>query len=327
MVEIKRDGTSDALKFLLICLVIIGHAIEPTRYSNVASGILYSVVYAFHMPLFVLLSGYFSKNQNLSKINKQAVSLVETYLVMAVIIGFVLGVGFRMVVSPSLSCWYLLSLICWRYMLYFLVEVLKFNENRVLISSLLIMVAFFCLPIRKYLGAFSIIRTSQFFFFFSVGYCIKDSFISRLRTERKLKMGLCLGSLLCMVFICVFSSRELHVFEFHRDTLFSLIDQFPFTPLIAAVYKFTLILVSLIISFAILTLKCLPGFFEKYGKHTLFFFFLQGILVHKFVLILPQNLIVELLFSFFVILLGVLLCNRIPWILTPVSSFIKFLKK
>lgn len=137
MVEIKRDGTFDALKFLLICSVIVGHAIEP-------AGFLYSIIYSFHMPLFVLLSGYLSKNQNLSKINKQAISLVETYLVMALIIGFVLGVGFRMVVSPSLSCWYLLSLICWRYMLYFLVEVLKFNENKVLICSLLTMVVFFC---------------------------------------------------------------------------------------------------------------------------------------------------------------------------------------
>lgn len=57
----QRDTTIDGLKFLMICLVTTGHAIEPTRNISEKSCLIYSVIYSFHMPLFVLLSGFFSK--------------------------------------------------------------------------------------------------------------------------------------------------------------------------------------------------------------------------------------------------------------------------
>lgn len=130
----KRDTALDGLKFSMICLVIIGHAIEPTRYIMMESGMLYSVIYAFHMPLFIILSGYFSKKQNIQKINKQAVNLFETYIVMDIIIGLLFGRGLiPILLKPSPSCWYILSLICWRYLLYWMVGVRKMRKNTILI--------------------------------------------------------------------------------------------------------------------------------------------------------------------------------------------------
>ena len=83
----KRDATLNGLKFLMICLVTIGHAIEPTQFTVYESSMLYSAIYAFHMPMFVMLSVFFSKNENLQKINQQAVKLLETYILMDIIIG------------------------------------------------------------------------------------------------------------------------------------------------------------------------------------------------------------------------------------------------
>lgn len=50
-----RNKTYDGLKFLLIVLVTIGHFSEPYRYTHSMIGAGYSVIYLFHMPLFILL--------------------------------------------------------------------------------------------------------------------------------------------------------------------------------------------------------------------------------------------------------------------------------
>nr|WP_128376944.1 acyltransferase family protein [Streptomyces cavernae] len=58
----ERDAFFDNAKYLTIVLVALGHAWEPlTDHSRTAEA-LYMVVYSFHMPAFVLISGYFSRS-------------------------------------------------------------------------------------------------------------------------------------------------------------------------------------------------------------------------------------------------------------------------
>lgn len=54
----QRLSYWDTLKGLLIILVVLGHC------GTALSGGLLSAIYAFHMPLFIVVSGYFSKKQN-----------------------------------------------------------------------------------------------------------------------------------------------------------------------------------------------------------------------------------------------------------------------
>ncbi len=49
----------DNIRFLLMFLVILGHLLEVIH-SEVGSQ-LYRVIYSFHMPLFIFVSGYFAK--------------------------------------------------------------------------------------------------------------------------------------------------------------------------------------------------------------------------------------------------------------------------
>ena len=66
----QRDTTLDLAKGLLIILVVLGHAIQfsfGTEYT--ASGLffedpVYKSIYTFHMPLFMLVSGYLFFNSN-----------------------------------------------------------------------------------------------------------------------------------------------------------------------------------------------------------------------------------------------------------------------
>lgn len=58
----QRDPYFDNLKGVLIILVVAGHLLNLYRSSNVYCNDIFHVIYAFHMPLFFYISGYFSKN-------------------------------------------------------------------------------------------------------------------------------------------------------------------------------------------------------------------------------------------------------------------------
>ncbi|MEU8452987.1 MULTISPECIES: acyltransferase family protein [Streptomyces] len=58
----QRDAFFDNAKYLAIVLVAMGHAWEPLTDHSRAAEALYMVVYTFHMPAFILISGYFSRS-------------------------------------------------------------------------------------------------------------------------------------------------------------------------------------------------------------------------------------------------------------------------
>lgn len=57
-----RDPFFDNAKYLAIVLVAMGHAWEPLRDGSRTVMGLYMFVYAFHMPAFIVISGYFSRS-------------------------------------------------------------------------------------------------------------------------------------------------------------------------------------------------------------------------------------------------------------------------
>ncbi|MFJ6573816.1 acyltransferase family protein [Streptomyces sp. NPDC091292] len=58
----QRDSFFDNAKYLAILLVAMGHAWEPLRDDSRAASALYITVYTFHMPAFIIISGYFSRS-------------------------------------------------------------------------------------------------------------------------------------------------------------------------------------------------------------------------------------------------------------------------
>jgi fucose 4-O-acetylase-like acetyltransferase len=55
-----RQYSWDILKFFAIYLVVWGHCIQQMRVPNVEEDMVYRMIYSFHMPLFMMISGYFS---------------------------------------------------------------------------------------------------------------------------------------------------------------------------------------------------------------------------------------------------------------------------
>ncbi|MGW0968488.1 acyltransferase family protein [Streptomyces sp. NPDC002516] len=58
----QRDAFFDNAKYLAIVLVAMGHAWEPLKGQSRVLETLYTVVYTFHMPAFIIISGYFSRS-------------------------------------------------------------------------------------------------------------------------------------------------------------------------------------------------------------------------------------------------------------------------
>ena len=77
----EREKQLDGLKYLLIILVVIGHFIEPSRNNNHLSSILYSIIYSFHMPLFIWISGSLHKQRTIRDEVLKCVPLLETCII------------------------------------------------------------------------------------------------------------------------------------------------------------------------------------------------------------------------------------------------------
>ncbi|MFI6927926.1 acyltransferase family protein [Nonomuraea spiralis] len=115
----KRDPFLDNVKFLVIALVPTGHALVPTLAADSARA-MYIFIYTFHMPLFVLVSGYLSRNfwNSDAKTNKLVDTFVVPYVIVEVgyaALRYALGQKWSLtIIDPAWLNWYLLALLFWR---------------------------------------------------------------------------------------------------------------------------------------------------------------------------------------------------------------------
>lgn len=59
--RLQRDERFDNVRGALILLVVIGHFLLPMYQTRLITGIVYAI-YVFHMPCFVMVSGYYAKS-------------------------------------------------------------------------------------------------------------------------------------------------------------------------------------------------------------------------------------------------------------------------
>ena len=107
-----RIASVDAVRGLAILLVVVGHAIQSSV-ADFHSNLAWQIIYAFHMPLFMAVSGYVVGTVNLwDKFKRLVVPFVSWYLV-----GYLLVTGvalqdyiWRWIVNPDYGLWFLLAL-------------------------------------------------------------------------------------------------------------------------------------------------------------------------------------------------------------------------
>jgi fucose 4-O-acetylase-like acetyltransferase len=115
----ERDPFFDNAKFLAILLVVIGHSLAY-RTDPLAKG-LYLWIYMFHMPLFIVVTGYFSRNWTFAggKARKLITNVGVPYVIFEIAYSLwdsVAG-GNELRVSlldPYFLTWFLCALFFWR---------------------------------------------------------------------------------------------------------------------------------------------------------------------------------------------------------------------
>jgi fucose 4-O-acetylase-like acetyltransferase len=115
-----RDPHLDNAKYLAILLVAAGHGLSGLRDVPIASAV-WNFIYLFHMPTFVMISGYLSKRFTLTddKVVRLVGSTLAPYLIFQCAYSlFAWGVDGRAfqfdVLDPYYLTWFLLALFVWR---------------------------------------------------------------------------------------------------------------------------------------------------------------------------------------------------------------------
>ncbi|MFD7661384.1 acyltransferase family protein [Streptomyces sp. NPDC059788] len=117
-----RDAFFDNAKYLAIVLVAMGHSWEPLTGQSRAAGALYMTVYAFHMPAFIIISGYFSRTFDLrpDRLQRLITGVVVPYIVFETAYTlFARWAGHEpdmplSLLDPWYLTWFLAALFVWR---------------------------------------------------------------------------------------------------------------------------------------------------------------------------------------------------------------------
>lgn len=190
--KIARIESLDQLKGFGIVLVVTGHFIEPYRERFSIINSIFICIYAFHMPLFCLLSGMVAKF-DVRKIFFRMVWIYIwsqlLYLICCMIVDsekFAGGVKqfIRQLVYPYWHMWYLYALIIWLLSIAFVEWTVRHIPKFViLLGYIVIMLAsgYIYLPL-------ALTRVVVFYVFFIVGYLYKDILLQLIKGQ---KSGIC----------------------------------------------------------------------------------------------------------------------------------------
>ncbi|CAN5174941.1 acyltransferase family protein [soil metagenome] len=139
----ERVPYLDNARYWVMILVVVGHSLTELRSNDVVNGI-YTWLYAFHMPVFILISGYTARNYVGDF--RQVQRLVSTLLLPYILVETTLQLMMRhytgepdplMILSPQWLGWFIIALFLWRLMTPIL-RALKYPITTSIIVSLLI---------------------------------------------------------------------------------------------------------------------------------------------------------------------------------------------
>ena len=281
----NRNYLIDNSKGLLIFLVVLGHSLEFIRKDYEVARLLYVFIYEFHMPVFVFISGYLSKN--VEKGRRNAVrNFLTPFLLFNIIWNLITLVGplflrgeFTELPSeqafsfftPGWALWYIFAMFLWKILL---PDLLKFKN----IFILSVIAGIFVKLSGEFGSYMALSRTITFAPFFLAGYYSSEEKLKRFRKFTRFNilnkvpsiLILIIGVLIALIFVN-YSNIADEFFWADRSYSNFNIEIFTGILLYIAVY---------IIGFAFVYvfINLMPDkltFLSKIGKNTLSVYFLH----------------------------------------------------
>ncbi|WP_195390574.1 acyltransferase family protein [Clostridium perfringens] len=212
----SRNYLIDNSKGLLIFLVVLGHSLEFIRKDYEVARLLYVFIYEFHMPVFVFISGYLSKN--VEKGRRNAVrNFLTPFLLFNIIWNLITLIGplflrgeFTELPSeqafsfftPGWALWYIFAMFLWKILL---PDLLKFKN----IFILSVIAGIFVKLSGEFGSYMALSRTITFAPFFLAGYYSSEEKLKRFRKFTRFNilnkvpsiLILIIGVLIALIFV------------------------------------------------------------------------------------------------------------------------------
>ncbi|WP_420033652.1 acyltransferase family protein [Streptomyces sp. cg28] len=214
----QRDAFFDNAKYLAIVFVAMGHSWEPLTDRSRAAEALYMVVYTFHMPAFIVISGYFSRSFDASphKLKRLITGVAVPYVLFEIAYTFFKRTAGGdpdypiSLLDPWYLTWFLVALFVWR------------------LTTPIWKIVRWPLPIAVLIAALASIspevgddldlqRVLQFLPFFVLGLCLKPEHFQLVR-RREVRI-IAVPVALCAVALAYWAGpRMTSAWFYHRDS-------------------------------------------------------------------------------------------------------------
>ncbi len=308
-----RDTYLDSVKAVLIFFVILGHCITRIGENTECITLIFNVIYSFHMPLFVFISGFFfNPKKERSSIIKNCIELFSTYLLFQLIWIIIRPPhSLNTLLSPAVTLWYLLCLVYWKLILLF---IKNWINVKLLITVVLLSILAGFVPLGT---QFSFQRLFTFFPFFLAGNLLRGRSLSKIKLF--INKWVAIGLLIAIIVGLSFVDTQWKWLLFGDSSYYG----FPCSLTVAPLFRLGYYVFASFLSVVVLVLIPDRSFLAKIGTKTmtiyLFHFFpiwglkLLGVRTDSIILLVTIALI---------ILLVTLVLDRIPlikWMTKPVS--------
>ncbi len=315
----ERDLSFDYIKGILIYLVVLGHTIS-WYCDNYSQSIVYNIIYSFHMPLFVTISGYFSlksiKDKFYETLKKKTVRLVYPIIYWSII--FLLfsllienkPISLYLYYTELRKVWYL---ICIFFLTLIFNLIWKYKYKKIMAVTILILsftVLYNYMPIDVLIH-FQIIRQMPFF----LGGILLASnplWHSRIFSKSILIISACIFLIWILLFIKKTSNYSLVALNY-------LIKELIYTS--ATILMFYLLRKT----YYIIKNKQWLKWFLLLGRHSLGIYVLNSIILEIIKLSMPKNFIITSSLVIFISIIVTYLCYRITLLINLNKTLRKYL--
>ena len=309
----ERNHKLDSLKGFLIITVVLGHILGDGS-QDVLNKYCRMFIYTFHMPLFILISGYFTKIKDNTIAFWKGLLNIATPLCVFQIISVLLiylnngTINKSMLIIPYWTLWYLLSLIFWKI-------ILQYSSQRLLNQPLLYMIIAIVVSVFSGLFPFerilSIQRTLNFFPFFLFGFYLKTKKIifPNLKWEKLVYVCLIIVNLILILF---------DLYPEKQSILLKGADSYTISDIPA---KFYMIICAFIVSISFFKIFKENKMLAHIGQDSIFYYLYHGLII-EFIL-QPIIIYYGLPNSFFCMLLYTIIILGMIFIMCKMKLFRK----
>ena len=272
----------DNLKVLLIVLVVVGHSVDFYTTDSLMMRDLYFFIYTFHMPLFIFVSGYFSKTvvegKHLSI--EKVFSFLTLYFLMKfcffLLTRYVFGnseADFKFLIEAGVP-WYLLAMSVWFCITYIVKDI---KPVFVIVFSVIIGIVVGYYKIVSVKDLFSLTRILVFFPYFIIGYYFNQNHLIKILKCSWLKW-LSLISIIILIIIIFLYGQDIYLFRgfLTGRNSFSSLER----PFHGGAYRLMFYGISILISLAIIYITPKgKTIVTKFGTRTLQVYFIHHLVL------------------------------------------------